>query len=63
MNLGRYAKAIVASIVAGGTTLGAALADDHVSTGEWVAVALAVLGGLGVTYVVPNARTSEPPRM
>ncbi|WP_242890307.1 hypothetical protein [Actinomadura litoris] len=63
MKLGSYAKSIVAAVVAGGGTLGTALADDTVSTGEWVGVALAALGALGVVWVVPNARTSEPPRV
>ncbi|REE95362.1 hypothetical protein [Thermomonospora umbrina] len=52
----KYAKAVVAALAAGGAALGTALTDDAVSTGEWVAVALAVLGALGVTYAVPNRR-------
>lgn len=62
MKLGKYAKAIVAAVVAGGTALGTALADDVVTTGEWVGVALAVLGALGITYVVPNAKVSDVER-
>lgn len=50
----KYAKAIVAALAAGAGTLGTALADDKVTTGEWVLVALAVLGALGVTWAVPN---------
>jgi threonine/homoserine efflux transporter RhtA len=60
MKLGSYAKSIVAAVTAGGAALGTALADDTVTTGEWVGVALAVLGALGITYVVPNAKTSDP---
>lgn len=59
MNLGRYAKSIAAAVVAGGTALGTALADDTVTTGEWVGVALAVLAALGITYTVPNAVQSD----
>jgi hypothetical protein len=50
----KYAKAIAAALAAGGAALGTALADDAVSTGEWVGVGLAVLGALGITWVVPN---------
>lgn len=63
MKIGSYAKSIVASVVAGGTALGTALADDTVTTGEWVGVALAVLGALGIVAAVPNAKQSDPPRM
>ncbi|MEV4670956.1 hypothetical protein AB0K34_04815 [Actinomadura sp. NPDC049382] len=59
MKIGSYAKAVVAAVVAGGTALGTALADDKVTSGEWVGVALAVLGALGITYAVPNARVSD----
>lgn len=52
-----YRKAIVAALVAGATALYAALADDHVTPGEWVMVLLALLGGGGVTYAVPNSPT------
>ena len=58
-----YAKAIVAALIAGLTTLGGALSDGHVSPGEWIAVAIAVLGGLGLTALVPNAKAKQPTRM
>lgn len=50
----KYAKAVVAAVVAGSGALSTALVDDSVSTGEWVFVVLAVLGGLGITAWVPN---------
>jgi hypothetical protein len=59
----QYAKAIVAALIAGLTTLGGALSDGHVSTGEWIAVAIAVLGGLGFTAAVPNRQANRPTRM
>lgn len=59
----QYAKAVVAGATAGLTTLGGALADGHVSPGEWIAVAVAVLGGLGLTALVPNAKAKQPTRM
>ncbi|HEY5986433.1 MAG TPA: hypothetical protein VIV12_08665 [Streptosporangiaceae bacterium] len=52
--MGRYAKAIAAAVAAGAGALVTALADDAVSSGEWVTVGLAVLAALGVTYGVPN---------
>ena len=54
MKLKPYAKAIVGAAVAGLTALGAALADDQVTTVEWVGVAVATLAALGVVWAVPN---------
>lgn len=54
MNLKPYAKAIVGAAVAGLTALGTALTDDRVTTVEWVGVAVATLGALGIVYAVPN---------
>ncbi len=53
-NMGKYSKAIVAALVAGLGTLGTALADDAVTSLEWVAIAGATLGALGVVWSVPN---------
>lgn len=49
----KYAKFIVAAGVAGLTVLASAITDDKVTSSEWVAIALAVLGAIGV-YVIPN---------
>lgn len=49
-----YAKAIVGALVAGLTAYGTALADDKVTTVEWVGVAVATLAALGVVWAVPN---------
>lgn len=57
--MGKYAKAIVASLTAGLTALGTALADDTVTRLEWVGVAIALLGAAGITYMVPN-KPSQP---
>ncbi|MEV2236712.1 hypothetical protein [Micromonospora sp. NPDC049891] len=59
MKVGRYAKTIVAAVVAGATALTVAMGDDVLTTTEGITVALAVLGAFGV-YVVPNARDSRP---
>lgn len=49
-----YAKAIVAALVAALAVLGTALTDDVITASEWVLVVSAFLGGLGITYAVPN---------
>jgi hypothetical protein len=59
MKIGSYAKAIVAAIVAGSGSLSLALDDGVVTAGEGLAVALAVLGALGITAAVPNASRSD----
>jgi sporulation-control protein spo0M len=56
--VGSFAKALVAAVAAGSATLATVLADGSLGTGDIVTVALAVLGALGITYVVPNSPTS-----
>ncbi|MFC3504790.1 hypothetical protein ACFOOK_28015 [Micromonospora krabiensis] len=58
MRVTKYAKTIVAGIVAGGTALTVALGDDVLTATEGITVALAVLGAFGV-YVVPNAKDTD----
>jgi len=58
MQVSRYAKAIVAAVVAAGGTVSTALADGVVTAGEAWLIAGAVLAGLGVTWAVPNKRPS-----
>lgn len=59
MKVARYAKTIVAAVVAGATALTVAMGDDVITATEGITVALAVLGALGV-YVVPNAQEDRP---
>lgn len=59
IKVGSFAKAIVSALAAGSAALVTAMGDSVIVTGEWVTVGLAVLGALGVTYVVPNAAQSE----
>lgn len=54
MALSRYAKAIVAALTAGLGALATAVQDDVISTQEWVTIAIAAVGALGVTWAVPN---------
>ena len=59
IKVGSAAKAIVSAVAAGTASLVVAMGDSVIQTGEWVTVGLAVLGALGITYVVPNARQSD----
>ncbi|MER5622515.1 hypothetical protein ABT061_15870 [Streptosporangium sp. NPDC002544] len=61
LKIGSYAKAITSALAAGTAALVTAMGDGVIVQGEWVTVALAVLGALGITYVVPNAAQSDPP--
>ena len=54
MKVAHYWKAIVAAVVAGAGTAGTALEDGKVTSPETVAIVLAVLGGLGFTWAIPN---------
>lgn len=56
-----YRKAIVAALIAALTALGAAIAPNpaaglgDVTLGQWIAVAVALLGTFSATYWTPNA--------
>ncbi|MEU8906951.1 hypothetical protein [Streptomyces mirabilis] len=54
MKVARYWKAITAGVVAGAGAAGTALEDGKVTGPEAVTILLAVLGGLGLTWAVPN---------
>lgn len=60
MKLPRYAKAIVAAVVAGAGSLATALNDGTITTTEGVTAVFAVLGALGITWAVPNRQ--QPPQ-
>lgn len=47
------AKAVAGGVAAGLAALAVAL-DGGVTAAEWVAVAVATLGGTGLVYTVPN---------
>ena len=52
-----YAKAVVGALIAGLTALGAAVQTGSigdVTTGQWITVALAVLGTFAGVFAVPN---------
>lgn len=58
MRLSRYAKAIVAALIAGLGAMATAVQDDVISSQEWITIVIAALSALGVTWAVPN-RTAE----
>src|ERR1044071_10052041 len=58
--MGRYAKTIVAVLVAGLTAATSALADDQITKPEWVVIGLAALGAIGV-FAIPNSPAVTPP--
>lgn len=60
MKVLEYAKAGVAALAAGSGALVTAMADDKVSNGEWLFVALTVLAALGITAWVPNKTPASP---
>lgn len=55
----RYGKAFTAAAVAGLGAVGAGIVDGAMTQADWVTVAIAVAGGLGVTYTVPNSAHSD----
>jgi hypothetical protein len=57
--MGKYAKAIVAALIAGASVLLTGLDDDVVTRMEWISTLIAALSALGITYAVPN-RPADP---
>lgn len=58
MRITKYAKAITAGAVAAGGTIATAAADSVITSGEIWLIAGAFLGGLGLTWAVPNRQTT-----
>ncbi|WP_432169037.1 hypothetical protein [Streptomyces sp. 1222.5] len=54
MKVSHYWKAVAAAVTAGAAAAGTALQDGVVTAPETVAIVLAVLGGAGFTWAVPN---------
>lgn len=55
LQVAQTAKAWAAAVVAGaGVLSGELVTNPSLGVGQWVTVALAFLGGLGITYAVPN---------
>ncbi|WP_225838655.1 hypothetical protein [Streptomyces sp. NK08204] len=58
MKISTMWKAVVAGAAAGAAALATAMQDGTVTAGEGVTVVLAVLGALGITWVVPNRQVA-----
>ena len=54
MKISSSAKAIVGGIVSGLSSGVVALGDGEITAVEWIAIALAVIAGTGITWAVPN---------
>ena len=59
MKIASAAKSLIAGVAAGSAAAVTAVQDNVLSTGEGVTIALAVLGAWGITYAVPNRKTSN----
>ncbi len=57
--MSKYLKSIVAVVIAALTALQAAISDSVVTQNEWVIIALAVVGAIGV-FAVPNTPNPNP---
>ena len=55
-----YAKTVVAAITAGLIAAQTALVDGHITSSDWITIALAALGAIAV-YVIPNTAPAPPP--
>lgn len=60
--MGRYTKAIIAALVAGGTAYLAAQADGVITGEEIGYIVAATLTALGFTWAVPNSKPVEVDR-
>jgi hypothetical protein len=52
-----YLKAIYAAVISGLGSFAVAVADNVVTTQEWVTVAIATVTAAGVVWGVPNAKS------
>jgi hypothetical protein len=53
--MGKYAKAVVGALVAGAGALQVALADNVVTTTEWIQIGSATVAALGLVWGVQNS--------
>jgi hypothetical protein len=59
MKISSIAKSIVAGLAAGASVAATAVQDGALTTGEGVTIALAVLAAWGITWAVPNRKTTD----
>lgn len=58
--MNQYWKFLIAALTTGLVALQTALTDGTVTTAEWVTIAIAALGALGV-WAIPNATPPQQP--
>ncbi|MGA4989849.1 hypothetical protein [Nonomuraea bangladeshensis] len=58
MQVGKYAKTVVATLFAAVVVAKSAVTDGLITPQEWIDIVLAMLTSLGV-WAVPNAKRSE----
>lgn len=61
MKPAEYAKAIVGAVVAGLTSLAAAMDSTGITGAEWVGIAVTTLATFGAVFQTPNADPLDPP--
>lgn len=60
MKISRMWKAVVAALAAGTASAATAVQDGTITAAEAVTIVAAVLGSLGVTWLVPNRQSVTP---
>ncbi|HWN00920.1 MAG TPA: hypothetical protein VNO54_28045 [Streptosporangiaceae bacterium] len=58
MKISKYWKAVVAGLAAGSASLSTALEDGTITGQEGLTAGLAILGALGLTWLIPNRQTA-----
>lgn len=59
MRISKYWKAVVAALAAGTASLVTALDDGTITAQEGFTAGIAVLGALGLTWLVPNRQAAK----
>lgn len=60
MKISKTWKAVVSGAAAGAAAAATAVQDGKVTTAEAVTIVIAVLGAYGVTWTVPNRKSTPP---
>lgn len=58
--MSKYAKSLIAALLAGLGSLQVALDDNVITQSEWVKVAIATAAALGLVWGIPNAPKDAP---
>jgi hypothetical protein len=55
----RVSKAIAGGVTGLAAALTQALLDGQITSGEWITIAVATLGGAGLVYVAPKNKDAQ----